>query len=144
MSRNSVKSSKGRAKPLRNKGISEVSRKKAIELASHYGIVIRPQEPAGYVGTVLEYPTIFSTGKTQTDCMRSTLNALEAGLASLIDEGVTLREPFGARSRTEQMNIRLDAEEKLLLRETALARGFRSASDYVRAIALTDARRLTR
>ena len=44
-------------------------------------------------------------------------------------------------NRMEQMNIRLDAEEKLLLQEAASQRGFRSISDYVRAVALGDARK---
>ena len=42
--------------------------------------------------------------------------------------------------RSEQMNIRLFAEEKALLEAAARKLGYRSISDYVRVIVLKDAR----
>lgn len=127
-------------KPLHDKAIGEAARAEGRDLARRCSVLVRRHKRLGYVGTVLEYPTVFSSGQGPEVCIESTYDALAAGIATMLDAGVTPREPFKEWNRTEQMNIRLDVEEKLLLRETALQRGYRSASDYVRVVALRDAR----
>lgn len=113
---------------------------RAIDLASRYRIVLRPEGRKGFVGTVLEIPTVFSTGDSADECVRKVRDAVAVAVASLLEAGVRPPQPVSEGQRQEQMNIRLDPEEKLLLKEAANQRGFRSVSDYVRAIALGDAR----
>ncbi len=113
---------------------------RAGDLASRYRIVLKPETRSGFLGTVLEIPTVFSTGASPDECVRKVRDALTVAVASLMEAGVRPPQPVSEGQRQEQMNIRLDPEEKLLLKEAASQRGFRSVSDYVRAIALGDAR----
>jgi len=113
----------------------------ARAVANRYRIMLNPNEKLGFVGSAIELPTVFSSGSTPDQCVQATREALVVAVASLLEAGVRPPAPLGEHKRQEQMNIRLDAEEKFLLREAAVRSGFRSASDYVRAIALRDARR---
>jgi uncharacterized protein (DUF1778 family) len=57
-------------------------------------------------------------------------------VAYLLEEGQ--RPPTSARegTRTAQVNVRLTAEEKVLLEATAKRKGFSGLSDFVRAAAI--------
>lgn len=44
--------------------------------------------------------------------------------------------PTSVSRRSEQINIRLTSEEKLLLEEESQRNGYKGLSDYVRAVAL--------
>lgn len=121
--------------------IDDASLAEGERLARNYRIVLQPHERKGFQGTVLEMPTVFAFGSDPTSCVNATYETLAVGLASMIDEGVEPPPPVTERKRTCQMNVRLTAEEKLILQETASQRGYRSASDYVRTVALKDSRR---
>lgn len=112
----------------------------ARKLSAQYRVVLQKGDGDGFVGTCLEIPTVFSTGKTANACVEATYKALTVAVATMLEAGVTPPQPLTERKRTEQMNVRLDGEEKLVLRSAAKRRGYRSASDYVRAVALRDAR----
>lgn len=108
-------------------------------MAGRYRVILRQDEKGGYLGTSLEIPTVFATRKSAGECVDAAYQALAVAVATMLEAGVTPPEPFVERKRTEQMNVRLDAEEKLRIREAAARSGYRSASDYVRAVALKEA-----
>jgi predicted RNase H-like HicB family nuclease len=112
--------------------------RQAILLAQQYRLILEPESELGYVGHAIEMPNVFADGATPDACVRNTQQALTAAIATMIEAG--LRPPAPVQSRRRfQMNVRLNAEEKLLLQERARQAGFRSLSDYVRAAALTQA-----
>lgn len=118
--------------------------KKAEGFARDYHIVIESHERAGYMGTSLEIPTVFSTGATPDKCVSATQQALTVAIAAMMEAGVNPPKPYVERKRDEQMNIRIDAEEKLLLKQAANRQGFSSISEFVRVTVLRNARDMLR
>lgn len=135
------KSSNSKRKPVIDRPIDESVVRKAKKVARRYGLILRMHERLGFIAHALEMPTVFSSGEDPAECTEATYDALTVAVATMLEAGVRPPEPFAERKRKEQMNVRLDAEEKILLKETALQRGYRSVSDYVRAVALKDARK---
>lgn len=111
----------------------------AKELAGSYHVVLESRGGSGLVGTSLEMPTVFAKGATADACVIATRQALTIAIASMLEAGAQPPRPYVEQRRAEQMNIRLDAREKMLLKQAAARHGFRSASDYVRVVALKDA-----
>jgi predicted RNase H-like HicB family nuclease len=92
----------------------------ARDVARCYGVVVRPHDRLGFLGVGLEIPTVFSNGGSPAECTEATYEALTVAVATMLESGVRPPEPSAARRRTEQMNVRLSAEEKLQLREAGL------------------------
>ncbi len=84
----------------------------------------------------MEFPYAMDDGRTPDECVRKTRGALVAAVATMLEKGEMPPPPASENKRTEQINVRLTAEEKLLLEEKARARGFRGVSDFVRAASL--------
>ncbi len=115
--------------------------KKAGQLARRYRVVIQPHERLGFLGSGLEIPTVFADGKTPAECVESTYRALTVAVATMLESNARPPAPSIERKRLEQMNVRLTAEEKIQLKEASDQRGFRTIADYVRAVALSNAKK---
>ena len=140
MTKNSM-SKNGANKPKPVEGpFDPILQAQARELADRYHIILEAASRGGYLGKALEMPTVISRGLTADACMSATRAALTVAIASLLEAGVAPPEPFSERRRAEQMNIRLDALEKMVLKQAAAKQGFRNISEYVRVVALRDAR----
>ncbi len=113
--------------------------RQAREVVTGYQVILR-FEDGEYYGRGLEMPLAMGSGRTPDECVTSTREAMLVGVATLIEDGES--PPLAATSgrRTEQINIRLTPEERTLIEESARAKGFRGISDYVRALAVSDAR----
>lgn len=109
---------------------------RAEEIAASYQVVIRLEDDE-YYGRGLELPGAMDDGKTPDECVKNTREAMAACVAVMLERGETPPAPASGSRRSEQVNIRLSPEEKLLMEESARARGFRGISDYVRALALS-------
>ena len=109
----------------------------AKRIVDEYDIVLRREEGEWY-GHALEYPEAMGDGKTVEQCVEETRKALLAGVATMLEEGQTPPVPARDNVRTEQVNIRLTAEEKALLEKRSRRKGFKGVSDYVRAAALVE------
>ena len=109
--------------------------KRAREVAGQYQIILQ-SEDGDYYGRGLEMPYVMSDGKTPDACVRATREALTVAVATLLEAGSPPPAPASERKRTEQVNVRLTPEEKLLLEEAARSRGFRGLGDFVRSTAL--------
>src|ERR1700742_4549177 len=102
----------------------------AGKIAKAYQIIIQ-FEDGEYYGRGLEMPLVMGDGKTPDECVRATREALTVAVATILEAGDTAPAPASEHKRTEQINIRVTLEEKLLLEETARNHGFRGIGDYV-------------
>jgi predicted RNase H-like HicB family nuclease len=109
---------------------------RAREIASRYQVVVR-FEDGEYYGRGLELPGAMNDGRTPDECVKNTREAMAVCVAVLLEQGKRPPLPASGAQRSQQVNIRLTPEEKLLMEESARARGFRGISDYVRALALS-------
>jgi len=108
---------------------------RARKIAAEYEIVIWFEDGEWY-GRGLELPHTYGDGKTPSACIASVRRGLAATVATMLEDGERPPAPARAGERTEQINVRLTAAEKVLLENRSRAGGFRGISDYVRASVL--------
>lgn len=114
--------------------------RRARQIADAYQIILHREEDGLYYGRGLEIPTAMNHGHTPDECVAATRDILVSAVAYLLESGQTPPTPAVERKRTEQINIRLTSEERLLLEEAARSRGFRGISDFVRSASLASAK----
>lgn len=107
----------------------------ARRIAADYEVALWSEDGVWY-GHGVEFPTAYGDGKTPQECIASTREGLVAGVAYMLEKGERPPRPARWGERTEQVNIRLSAEERLLLDNRSRAGGFSGLSDYVRTVAL--------
>ena len=110
--------------------------KRARKVVSAYRIILEKDAGLGYIGSSIELPAVFADGATAASCVDAIQHALAYAVATMIECGQ--RPPAAASSgkRDVQINIRLTAQEKLRLSDTARRLGFKGVSDFVRLAAL--------
>ena len=110
---------------------------KAEKTASQYKVILEKNDRLGFIGTSVEFPTVYADGKTADECYRATQEALMFGVALMIESGRLPPQPSSTEKRTAQVNIRFTPQEKRWLSKTSTNLGYRGISDYIRNIALT-------
>jgi len=139
MSKSSKNSSKSGAKSKAlNKPFKESIVRKAKKLVADYRIILERNENLGFIGNSVELPTVFADAKTPEHCYKATQDALMVAVATMIECGQRPPQPASAKRRTEQVNVRLTAEEKLLFTNAAMNLGFKGISDFIRSTALNN------
>ena len=108
----------------------------ARQIASQYRVVIEPAGRAGYIGWSIEMPGAMADGKTPAACIEATYQSVEVGVAAMLEAGQVPPTPSYKRRRNSQINVRVSAEEKIILDEAAQQRGFQGISDFLRSVAL--------
>jgi predicted RNase H-like HicB family nuclease len=137
MSRSSKNSSKSEAKSKAlDKPFKESIVCKAKKLVADYRIILEHNEQLGFIGSAVELPTVFADAETPEQCYKATQEALMVAVATMIECGQRPPQPASAGRRTEQVNVRLTAEEKLLFANAATNLGFKGISDFIRNTAL--------
>jgi predicted RNase H-like HicB family nuclease len=109
--------------------------KRAESIAARYRIVIW-HEDGEYYGRGLELPFVMNDGATPDACVKAVREILSTTVAAMIERGETPPPPASDAKRTEQVNVRLTPEEKLLLEQSARQGGFDGISDFMRAKAI--------
>jgi predicted RNase H-like HicB family nuclease len=107
----------------------------ARSLAEQYQVIMLFEDNY-WSGRGLEMPLVFGGGATPEACIQDTRQAFVLAAATLIEAGERPPAPASAGLRTEQVNVRLTAEEKLLLEASAKRKGFSGLSDFIRAAAV--------
>ena len=107
-------------------------------MASEYRILLEPAEGGGFAGHCVEVPTVWARGRTADECVEATRRGATMVVAYLLEQDRPV--PRSAKKRTEQVNIRLSGEEKILLKAAAQDEGLNSLSDFVRRLALEGVR----
>jgi len=115
---------------------SKASLKKAALEVERYKLTIERTEEGEWLGSSVEIPTVFARAQTVEECLRETRSALTIAIAVLIDQGRPVPAPSSEAKRDQQVNVRLTAEEKLRLEAASRNCGFRSVSDFIRAVVL--------
>jgi predicted RNase H-like HicB family nuclease len=109
--------------------------KRAEAIAARYRIVIW-HEDGEYYGRGLELPFVMNDGATPDACVKAVRGILATTVAAMIERGQAPPPPASDAKRTEQVNVRLTPEEKLLLEQSARQGGFDGVSDFLRAKAI--------
>ncbi|HEV3415641.1 MAG TPA: hypothetical protein VG056_02460 [Pirellulales bacterium] len=112
---------------------------KAGTVAEQYQVILAFEDGEWY-GRGLEMPHVFGDGKTPAQCVADTREALTTAVATLLERGDKPPAPARSNQRTMQVNVRLTAEEKVLLEATAQRKGFNGLSDFIRAVAMESTR----
>jgi predicted RNase H-like HicB family nuclease len=135
----SAKSSKKKRtrEALLDRAFDPALERRAREIAQRYRLVLEPDGDVGFIGRGLELPTVFADGPSADQCVRATREALTAAVATMLEMGLRPPAPAAKSARQAQVNVRLTAEEKLILEDSARRAGFRGISDFVRAAALS-------
>jgi predicted RNase H-like HicB family nuclease len=113
--------------------------KEAKGIAQRYQVILSCEEGHWY-GRGLELPNVFGDGKTANQCIENTWEALCGAVAYLLEQGQKPPAPAREGTRTQQVNVRLTAEEKVMLETTAKRKGFKGLSDFIRAAAMESVR----
>lgn len=119
-----------------NKPMNPVHTRAARRLVADYTIIIEPQDDGAFVGRSVELPGCFGSGPVPGECFDSTRRVVEAAVAAMLESDTRPPAPARQRMRTEQVNIRLTAEEKLILEQSAQAKGFQNLSSFIRSVVL--------
>ena len=106
--------------------------------AVHYRIVIEPNDEVGYLGRVLEMPSIMADGLSPQECYDQTTEAAIGAVALLLEQGQSPPAPASNQKRTAQINVRVTEDERIRLEDAARRLGFRGVSDFVRTSALSN------
>lgn len=109
--------------------------KAARKKAGEYQIVLT-HEAGEWFGRGLELPHVLGDGATPDGCVAATREALTAAVAYLLERGRIPPTPASNGRRSQQVNVRLTAEEKALLEGVARKNGYQGLSDYIRATVL--------
>jgi len=128
------KNSKPRAKAINRPFAAEILQR-AARLAERYQIVLEHEDGWWYAHG-LELAGARGDGATPEAAVADTREALVTMVAYMLEAGERPPAPAQEGRRTEQVNIRLTAEERLHLEGRSQAQGFRGLSDFVRALAL--------
>lgn len=131
----SGKSKRSKADPRRPFDPAILRRAKVI--AEKYQLVIW-KEDGHFFGHGVELPNTYGDGKTIEACAKDTREAFVYSVATLLEHGEDPPPPALEEIRTEQVNVRLTAREKLQLEAAARQKGFKGVSDYVRSAALRE------
>lgn len=110
--------------------------RRAQQIADAYQIILHFQD-GEYYGRGLELPNVMNDGKTPDECVAATRQILRTTVAHMLEQGQMPPPPALENKRSEQINVRLTAEEKLLLEEAARNRGYRGVSDFIRTASLS-------
>src|SRR5438067_1003426 len=109
---------KSSRKPRLDRPFDPVLLGKARQIAARYQIIIK-HEDGEYYGRGLELPNVMEDGRTPDECVRKTREILTTAVAVMLEDGDAPPAPASEGVRTEQVNIRLTADEKLRLEESA-------------------------
>lgn len=81
-------------------------------------------------------PGVMAEGATPDECVKAVREALAATVAHHMETGLPVPPPASDPKRTEQVNVRLTADERAAIEAAAQRLGHRSLSDFVRAVAV--------
>jgi predicted RNase H-like HicB family nuclease len=110
--------------------------KRAAEIAGRYTVMLRPPEDGEFWGEVVELPHTLGDGPTVEACTKSAREGAAAIIAYMLECGEIPPPPLSDGVRTEQVNVRLTAGERVRLEYIADRSGFVGISDYMRVAAL--------
>ncbi|MCE9555589.1 MAG: hypothetical protein K8T91_19750 [Planctomycetes bacterium] len=107
----------------------------ARQIAEQYQVILG-LDAGHWYGRGLELPDVMADGRTADGCARAVREALTGAVAYLLERGDRPPTPARSGNRSQQVNVRLTTEEKLLLEQAARRKGFVGLSDFIRTVAV--------
>ncbi|MDP6479085.1 MAG: hypothetical protein QGI75_03490 [Phycisphaerales bacterium] len=103
--------------------------------AGHFGIVVEQDEQWWY-GRSVEMPGVMGDGRTPQAAIAATRSAVITAIATMLEMDEVPPAPARLGARTEQVNVRLSADERLRIEALARQGGFKGMGDYMRVMGL--------
>ena len=107
----------------------------AAKLAELYRITLW-QEDGEWWGRCVELPMCLGDGETPEAAIECTKQGIVASLSTDLARGIPAPLPAREGVRSEQVNVRLSADERQAIEANAMRAGFKGLADYIRAVAL--------
>lgn len=107
----------------------------AARLAEKYRITLW-REDGEWWGRCVELPHCLGDGKSPEAAIECTKEAILASLSTDLADGIPAPLPAREGVRSEQVNVRLSADEREAIEANAHRAGFKGLADYIRAVAL--------
>lgn len=133
-SKSSAKANRNPRRPFAPSVLAE-----ARKVADGYQVVLNCEDGHWY-GRGLELSYVFGDGKTVDAAVADTRQAMTVAVATMMENRERPPAPAKMGRRTEQVNVRLTPDEKLLLETVAKRNGYSGMSDFIRAVAVEAAR----
>ena len=111
---------------------------RAGKFALAYKYTLWPEDGEWWARCV-EMPHCLGDGKSAEAAIASAREAVVVGLAADLANGMPAPLPAREGVRSEQVNIRLSADEREAIEANAIQAGFKGMADYIRAVALGQA-----
>ncbi len=108
---------------------------KAAKLAKEYKYTVWPEDGEWWSRCV-ELPHCMGDGKDVESAIEAARETVAAGLAADLAAGMPAPHPAREGVRSEQVNIRLSADERATIEANAQRAGFKGMADYIRIMAL--------
>jgi predicted RNase H-like HicB family nuclease len=109
--------------------------REAAKMAVQYQVSVWSEDGHWY-GRCAELPNCLGDGDTADACVASVREAVVAGLAADLADGLGAPAPARQGIRTEQVNVRMSLDERSAIEAAASRLGFRGISDYMRSAAI--------
>lgn len=113
--------------------------RRATEVAGKYGMLVGASDNRFFAKCV-EMPGIVVFGKTAEDAIEALHEPLTIAIASLLEADRKVPAPMVEGKRESQVNVKLTAEERVVVEAAAKREGFTGLSDFFRHAALRLAR----
>lgn len=107
----------------------------AARLAELYRITLW-QEDGEWWGRCVELPHCLGDGATCDAAVKATKQGIAASVSADLADGIPAPLPAREGVRSEQVNVRLSADERQAIEANAIRAGFKGLADYIRAVAL--------
>lgn len=107
----------------------------AAKLAELYRITLWREDDQWW-GRCVELPNCLGDGNSPAAAISATRQAVVAAVAADLADGVPAPLPARQGVRSEQVNVRLSADERAAIEANAIRAGFKGLADYIRAVAL--------
>lgn len=129
-------SARGTSKKSAREGpFSAAVQRRAAELAARYSLVVSASDE-GWSARCVEIPTAFAFAETEERALESARERVRVLLAFMIEQERKLPAPMRESKRDSQVNVKLTAEERMVIEEAARQQGFRGLSDFFRFAAM--------
>jgi predicted RNase H-like HicB family nuclease len=109
--------------------------RRATKSAEKYSVLVQAVGDR-FIARCVEMPGVTALGATSDEALQALREPLTVAIATLLESDRKVPAPAGEGKRESQVNVKLTAEERIIVEEASKREGFRGLSDYFRHAAL--------
>ncbi|MFN0130919.1 MAG: type II toxin-antitoxin system HicB family antitoxin [Phycisphaerales bacterium] len=133
----SAKSSAGRRpRELRPGDLTPQTLERAALWVDGYRFVTERTDDGTFMAHSIELPAVVAMGDSPEAALHAAIEAQRLAVALMLHDRVHPPLPTGSGKRDQQVNVRMSAQERLLMDAAAKASGFSTIADYLRTAAI--------